>query len=147
MTDLKVTVSGGCSQQMSEVLRRLADYFKTEGYGKVDVNTPQNPPFPWDGLTSDESVLIQYLPDTLGITKVEIGMFIQQGELAGGYTSILRIDEILSIDWVAQEMICHGSVTKLPDLKIQHRAGNPEYRVCLKSSRQVKFQMVADEGS
>lgn len=57
--DLTITVSGGCSVGLHELFDGLEAYFKSQGFGDVHVQAPDYFPWPWDGMTNGETVLIK----------------------------------------------------------------------------------------
>jgi len=57
--DITITISGGCSHGVKQVFDGLEAHFKSVGFGEVYVEAPDYFPWPWDGMTGGESVLIK----------------------------------------------------------------------------------------
>ena len=59
---LGITFTGGCSTNVRDIMDEVAQFLEILGHPVTILNIPETPP-PWDGLTEDEMVVIQYRPE------------------------------------------------------------------------------------
>ena len=77
------------------------------------------------------------------IKKVEVGMFLVDAnwERLVPDMTVMRVDEILSMDTEKQEMLYRGSVVTLPDLVDARQGGSRIYMVDLATASQLHFKV------
>jgi hypothetical protein len=63
--NVKIEITGCCSEPIGEMAKNIAQFLKNKGYGTVNADISRDiPDSSYDGMISDESILIYIKPIT-----------------------------------------------------------------------------------